>query len=159
MISSMVQTRLATPEDASIIARHRHHMFVDAGRADNSALRRVTEAFESWLPPMMLDGKYMGWLAMNDGKVIAGAGLMIMDWPPHPLDPEPHRGYVLNVYVEPEFRRKRIASNLIELALAEVRRRKIRVVSLHATDESRRMYESSGFRRTNEMFYVEPVEG
>lgn len=134
-------------------------MFVDAGRADNSALRRVTDAFENWLPPMMRDGKYMGWLALNDNKIIAGAGLMILDWPPHPLDPEPHRGYLLNVYVDAEFRRKRIASNLIELALAEARRRKIRVVSLHTTEEARRMYESSGFRRTNEMFYVEPVEG
>ncbi|MGC1784252.1 MAG: GNAT family N-acetyltransferase [Acidobacteriaceae bacterium] len=159
MVHSTVQTRQATPEDAPIIARHRHRMFVDAGRADNSALRRVTEAFESWVAPMMREGKYMGWLALHDGKVVAGAGLMIMDWPPHPLDPEPHRGYLLNVYVDPEFRRKRIASNLIELALAEARRRKIRVVSLHATEDSRRMYESSGFRRTNEMFYVEPVEG
>lgn len=134
-------------------------MFVDAGRADNSSLRRVTDAFEQWLPPMMQSGKYMGWFALQEGKIIGGAGLMIMDWPPHPLDPGSHRGYLLNVYVEPEYRRKRIASNLIELALAEARRRKIRVVSLHATEESRRMYESSGFRRTNEMFYVEPVEG
>lgn len=134
-------------------------MFVDAGRADNSALRRVTETFEPWVARMMRDGKYMGWLTLDEGKVVAGAGLMIMDWPPHPLDPEPHRGYLLNVYVEPEHRRKRLASNLIERALAEARLRKIRVISLHATEESRRMYESSGFRRTNEMFYVEPVEG
>lgn len=155
----MYQTRAATPEDAAVIARHRHRMFVDAGRADNSALRRVTEAFEPWVARMMRDGKYMGWLTLDEGKVVAGAGLMIMDWPPHPLDPEPHRGYLLNVYVEPEHRRKRLASNLIERALAEARLRKIRVISLHATEESRRMYESSGFRRTNEMFYVEPVEG
>lgn len=154
-----LETRLAIPEDAPIIARHRHRMFVDAGRADNSALRRVTDAFEQWLPPMMQAGKYMGWLALLERNVIAGAGLMIMDWPPHPLDPGPYRGYLLNVYVEPEFRRKRIASNLIELALAEARNRKIRVVSLHATEEGRPLYESSGFRRTNEMFYVEPVEG
>lgn len=134
-------------------------MFVDAGRADNTSLRRVTDAFESWVVPMMRSGRYMAWFALQDDKVIGGAGFMIMEWPPHPLDPEPLRGYLLNVYVEPEFRRKRVASNLIELALAEARKRKIRVVSLHATDESRRMYESSGFRRTNEMFYVEPVEG
>ncbi|MHB1937010.1 MAG: GNAT family N-acetyltransferase [Acidobacteriaceae bacterium] len=156
---SMVQTRLATFEDAPIIAQHRHRMFVDAGRADNRSLRRVTDAFETWVVPMMREGKYMGWLALSKDRIVGGAGLMIMDWPPHPLDPGPQRGYLLNVYVEPEFRRKRIASNLIELALAEARRRKIRVVSLHATDESRRMYESSGFRRTNEMFYVESVEG
>ena len=153
------EIRQATPEDAPIIARHRHRMFVDAGRADNNALRRVSEAFEAWVAPMMREGKYMGWLTSHEGGVVAGAGLMILDWPPHPLDPEPHRGYLLNVYVDPEFRRKRVASDLIEMALAEARRRKIRVVSLHSTEEARRMYESNGFRRTNEMFYVEPVEG
>lgn len=99
-------------DDAPIIARHRHRMFVDAGRADTSALRCVRESFEAWVALMMRECKYMGWLAMKDGKAIAGAGLM-----------------------------------------------KIRVVSLHAAEKSRRMYGSSRFRRTNEMFYVEPVEG
>ncbi len=158
-VQHAIETRQATPEDAAIIARQRHRMFVDAGRADNGALMHVTEAFESWLPPMMQQEKYIGWLAMSDGKAVAGTGLMIMDWPPHPLDPEPFRGYLLNVYVEPKFRRKRIASTLIELAMAEARRRKIRVVSLHATDAGRPLYEGNGFRSTNEMFYVEPVEG
>jgi ribosomal protein S18 acetylase RimI-like enzyme len=60
--------------------------------------------------------------------------------------------------VEPEYRRRRLASNLIELALAEARRRGIRVVALHSTEEGRRLYEAAGFRSTNEMFFVEPVE-
>jgi ribosomal protein S18 acetylase RimI-like enzyme len=103
----------------------------------------------------------MGWFALDDdGEVIGGSGLMILDWPPHPLDPtSDHRGYLLNVYVEPSHRRKHIASRLIELALDEARRRRIRVVALHSTDAGRALYESNGFRATNEMFYVEPVEG
>jgi ribosomal protein S18 acetylase RimI-like enzyme len=97
---------------------------------------------------------------MTDGdRVVAGAGLMLLDWAPHPLDPRStQRGYLLNVYVEPEYRRKKLASHLIEHALAEARRRKIRVVALHSTEAGRALYESNGFRRTNEMFYVEPVE-
>ena len=51
------------------------------------------------------------------------------------------------------------AHSLIDQALAEARKQKIRVVALHSTDEGRPLYESNGFRRTNEMFYVEPVEG
>ena len=96
---------------------------------------------------------------MDDGRPVASAGLLILDWPPHPLDPtSEHRGYLLNVYVEPEYRRRKLASHLIEMALAEARRRKIRVVALHSTEEGQRLYESNGFRQTNEMFYVEPVE-
>ena len=84
---------------------------------------------------------------------------MLLDWAPHPLDPRStQRGYLLNVYVEPDYRRKKLASQLIEHALAEARRRKIRVVALHSTEAARGLYESNGFRRTNEMFSVEPVE-
>jgi len=152
--------RAATPADADIITYHRRRMFVDAGRADNRVLDVMDEQFRPWVKAMLAEGKYMGWLALDGDTVIGGAGLLLLDWPPHPLDPaSAHRGYLLNVYVEPEHRRKRLASHLIELALAEARRRKIRVVSLHSTDAARPLYESNGFRQTNEMFFVEQVEG
>jgi ribosomal protein S18 acetylase RimI-like enzyme len=157
----MLATRAATAADAAIITRHRRRMFVDAGRSDNRILDVMEEHFEPWVTQQLQSGNYMGWFALDDaGEVIGGSGLLILDWPPHPLDPtSDHRGYLLNVYVEPPHRRKRIASHLIELALDEARRRRIRVVALHSTDAGRDLYQSNGFRETNEMFYVEPVEG
>jgi ribosomal protein S18 acetylase RimI-like enzyme len=155
----MLETRIATVADSAILTHHRHRMFVDAGRRDNPVLRVMSQNFEPWVVRMIKEGKYLGWLTEEDGKVVAGAGLLLLDWPPHPLDPHStQRGYLLNVYVEPEYRRRKLASHLIEYALAEARRRKIKVVSLHSTDEGRALYESNGFRQTNEMFYVEPVE-
>lgn len=157
----MPATRAATIADAAIITHHRRRMFVDAGRSDNRVLDVMAEQFQPWVVEQLQSGRYLGWLALDDaGEVIGGSGLMILDWPPHPLDPTSnYRGYLLNVYVEPAHRRKRIASHLIELALAEARRRRIRVVALHSTDAGRDLYESNGFRQTNEMFYVEPIEG
>lgn len=155
----MLQTRPATIADAAIITHHRHRMFVDAGRQDNQLLSVMSQNFHPWVVRMIDEGKYLGWLTEDEGKVIAGAGLLLLDWPPHPLDPRStQRGYLLNVYVEPAYRRRKLASHLIEYALAEARRRKIRVVALHSTEEGRPLYESTGFRQTNEMFYVEPVE-
>lgn len=155
----MLKTRPATAADAALITHHRRRMFVDAGRQDNRVLDLMAKAHEPWVAKMLAESKYLGWLTEDNGVVIAGAGLFLLDWPPHPLDPRSsQRGYLLNVYVEPEYRRRKLASHLIEYALAEARRRKIRVVSLHSTDEAKRLYESNGFRATNEMFYVEPVE-
>jgi ribosomal protein S18 acetylase RimI-like enzyme len=155
----MLETRAATAADAHLITHHRHRMFVDGGRADNQVLGVMSRDFEPWVAKMIDEGKYFGWLTVDGDRVVAGAGLLLLDWPPHPLDPRStQRGYLLNVYVEPEYRRRKLASHLIELALAEARRRKIRVVALHSTEEGRRLYESNGFRQTNEMFYVEPVE-
>jgi ribosomal protein S18 acetylase RimI-like enzyme len=155
----MYATRPATVEDAGTIAEHRHRMFVDAGRPDNANLRALSESFKGWVTEQLRNGKYLGWLTESNGKVVAGAGLMLLDWPPHPLDPQALRGYLLNVYVDPGHRRKHLASDLIETALAEARRRKIRVVALHSTDAARPMYEANGFRRTDEMFYVEDFSG
>ena len=155
----MLRTRLAIAADAPLITRHRHRMFVDAGRRDDQVLQIMDEHHEPWVAKAITDGRYVGWLTEDEGEVVAGAGLLLLDWPPHPLDPRTsHRGYLCNVYVEPSHRRRKLASNLIDLALAEARRRGIRVVSLHSTDEGRSLYEANGFRTTNEMFYVEPVE-
>jgi ribosomal protein S18 acetylase RimI-like enzyme len=155
----MLKTRLATAADAPLNTRHRRRMFVDAGRRDDQVLQLMAQAHEPWVAQAITDNRYLGWLTEDDGQVVAGAGLLLLDWPPHPLDPRSTtRGYLLNVYVEPDYRRRHLASNLIELALAEARRRGIRVVALHSTEEGRRLYESAGFRPTNEMFYVEPIE-
>ena len=160
ILAGMYQIRPATPADAAIITHHRRRMFVDAGRQDNRVLDVMAENFQPWVEARLADGRYLGWLMTETGKVIAGAGLIILDWPPHPLDPrQEKRGYLLNVYVEPEHRRKKLASQLIDQALSEARKQKIRVVALHSTDAGKPLYESNGFRRTNEMFYVEPVEG
>ena len=107
----MYQIRAATPADAAIITHHRRRMFVDAGRQDNRILDVMAEHFKPWVESRLADGRYFGWLTIEGGKVVAGAGLIILDWPPHPLDPrQDKRGYLLNVYVEPEHRRKRLAS-------------------------------------------------
>jgi ribosomal protein S18 acetylase RimI-like enzyme len=158
--AGMYQTRAAMPADAAIITHHRRRMFVDAGRQDNRILDVMAEHFKPWVETRLGDGRYFGWLTTEGGKVVAGAGLIVLDWPPHPLDPrQDKRGYLLNVYVEPEHRRQKLASHLIDQALAEARKQKIRVVALHSTDAGKPLYESNGFRPTNEMFYVESVEG
>jgi ribosomal protein S18 acetylase RimI-like enzyme len=154
----LLDTRPTTPADAPIITRHRHRMFVDAGRPDNNLLRNMSERFTPWVIEMMEAGKYIGWIILDGDKPVASAGLLILDWPPHPLDPGRHRGYLLNVYVEPDYRRRRLASQLIDLALAETRRRNIRVLALHTTAAGRPLYVSNGFRPTEEMFYVEQYD-
>lgn len=152
-------TRSATVGDASIITHHRMRMYVEAGRRDDRSLLLMAKNFEPWVTRMMEQQKYFGWLTVDEDKVIAGVGLLILDWPPHPLDPRQcYRGYLLNLYVEPDYRRRKLASNLIEMVLAEARSRKIRVVALHSTDEARPLYESTGFRETNEMFRIEADE-
>lgn len=108
---------------------------------------------------MLAEDKYVGWITRDGDRPVASAGLLVLDWAPHFRDPEgEQRGYVLNVFVEPEYRRRGLAQALVRLCLEETRRRGIRVVALHATKEGQHVYEKLGFQCSNEMMYVEPAE-
>ena len=135
-------------------------MFADMRGTPASVLDEMTRNFEPWVARMIGEGKYIGWITEDNSRPVAGAGLLVLDWPPHPLDPAgEHRGYMLNVFVDPEYRRRGLAHALVNRCMDEARRRGLRVVALHSSDAARSIYEACGFRGTNEMFYVEHDEG
>ena len=133
-------------------------MFAAMGRTQESILDAMSRNFEPWVERMIAEGKYSGWITEDEGRPVASAGILVLDWPPHPLDPTGvERGYLLNVFVEPEYRRRGLAHALVDLCLAEAHHRGLRVVALHSSDTARPIYESLGFRSTSEMLYVEPL--
>jgi ribosomal protein S18 acetylase RimI-like enzyme len=149
--------RLATPDDAPVLAEMRRRMFLSMGKPDDQRMQRVVEAFTVWVADAIRRGIYIGWVVETAAHVpVANAGMLLMEWPPNLRDLGPVRGYILNVWTEPEHRRKGIARGLMETVMAEARRREIRVMTLHASDEGKQVYEKLGFRRTREMMFVEP---
>ena len=152
----MLTTRLAALSDAAMITAHREAMFAEMGQSTESVLAEMSRNFEPWLKRKMEVGRYVGWLIEDGGRPIASAGFFELEWPPHPLDPaSSRRGYLLNFWVEPEYRRRGLAQSLVRESLAEAKKRDLHVVALHASDAGRPVYESMGFRATNEMFWVE----
>jgi len=151
----MYSIRLATLEDAGIIAGHRHRMFVDMGKYDPQKLEAMTSAYRPWLESKIAAGEYLSWLATSqDGAVAAGLGLWLMDWPPHVIGSGLRRGNIINVYTEAAHRRQGLARLLLNAALDWCRANRIDVIILHASKEGRHLYESAGFEPTNEMRLV-----
>jgi GNAT superfamily N-acetyltransferase len=154
----MLQTRPAVPEDAALIAAHRKAMFLAMGGMEEPVLEEMRRNCEPWLKRMIEAGRYSGWIAHDGDAPVASAGLLLLDWPPHPLDPAGEvRGYLLNVFVEPDYRRRGLAQQLVGACMQGARRRGIRVISLHASEAGRPVYEKLGFRATNEMLFREPL--
>jgi GNAT superfamily N-acetyltransferase len=156
----MPTTRSVTQADAELVTAHRRAMFaaIFASGPDpqEAILDSMSRAFEPWVKQRIAEGKYLGWIAEDGERVAGSAGLLIVDWPPHTLHPESNeRAYLLNVFVEPEFRKRGLAHSLIECCLAEARRRGIRVVTLHSSDAGRSVYEKLGFHPTSEMMHID----
>src|SRR5713101_7872296 len=125
----MLETRVVTPADARLISSHRRAMFAAIGGFDDSTLDLMERSCEPWVARMIREGKYVGRITSEGGLLVASAGLLILDWAPHPLDPIcEFRAYLLNVYVEPEYCRRGLARSLVEHCMTEARQRGIRVV-------------------------------
>lgn len=146
------QIRSATLNDVSVLCVHRRRMFEDMGHNDTQLLSTMMDRFAEWVTVRLQTEHYFAWLAESpEQDVIASAGLWLMDWPPHVLDPIGPRGYILNVFTEPQHRRHGLARMLTEHCIQFCRKRHIKVVTLHASQHGRMLYESMKFVESNEM--------
>ena len=147
----MFEIRLAESQDAELIADQRRQMFVDAGQPNDERMEAMFQAFMPWVRVELAEDRYIGWLASDQGRSVGGAGLWLMEFPPHFLQVEPVRGYLLNFYTMPECRGRGLAKIMLKEAVEEARRRGCELVTLHASKFGRPIYEKSGFKQTNEM--------
>ena len=150
-MSLAVAIRPATPDDIPEILRQRRGMYEDMYYKDAVALDAMVAACEPYLRKAMAEGSFRGWLAMLEGCVGGGGAVVISPWPSHPYDLSCRRATSLNVYVYPEFRRRGIASGLMQTMIAWCRSEGFATVALHASQDGRLLYESLGFEPSNEM--------
>jgi GNAT superfamily N-acetyltransferase len=144
--------REATSADIEILVRHRRMMWWDMGRRDPHALEVMEKAAAEYFAEAIPSGSYRGFLVTTaDGKVVGGGGVVISPWPGILGQAQPKRAMILNMYVERDYRRQGIARTLMNRMIAWCRENGFLSVGLHASDEGRPLYQSLGFKPTNEM--------
>jgi GNAT superfamily N-acetyltransferase len=106
-------------------------------------------------------GDYIGWLASPADKpetVVGGAGVQLQPILPRPLNAstigEGRQGTIVNVFTEPQWRRRGIAGQLVKEIITRSKRDQIERLLLHASDDGRSVYERLGFTAGNEMRFV-----
>lgn len=147
----MPNLRRATPEDAELIVHQRHIMFADNQLATEARFEEMDQQFLSWVRLRLADARYVGLLLEEDGQVLAGAGIFFADFPPHFLDVQPCRPYLLNFYTAPQARGRGYANLLLRACVDECASRGAKTVVLHASPFGKPIYEKFGFEQTNEM--------
>jgi GNAT superfamily N-acetyltransferase len=144
--------RRATVGDAPIISAHRRGMMEDIGRGTPETLEAMQTRFTSWVANKLACGEYLGWLVeTEETRIVAGAGVLLSDQIPSPGNLAMRSAYVLNVFVERDYRQRGLARCLMEAIMDFCRAQHIRTVSLHASPAGRHLYETMGFQPTNEM--------
>ena len=60
------------------------------------------------------------------------------------------KAYIMNMYTNPNYRRKGIAYHTLELLIEEVKKKGVSHISLEATNMGRPLYERYGFVKMND---------
>jgi GNAT superfamily N-acetyltransferase len=161
-VSQEFQIRQANPDDASIIGWHRARMFQDMGLVPNELFESFRIKAVDRLGKALASGDYFGWLVNQSNapqKIIAGAGVIIREVPPFPIRhknaqitiAEGRQGLIVNVFTEPEWRRRGLAKLVMNTIIAWSREQNLDGLVLHASDDGRALYEQLGFICTTEM--------
>jgi len=144
--------REAAAGELDLILHHRRSMFRDMGEGTTEELDRMIAAARPMFAKAIENGSYHHWLAIDErGSVAGGGGVLLCPWPANPREACTQRAVILNVYTELEFRRRGVARQVMKTILEWVNAHGLASVNLHASDEGRSLYESMGFKPTNEM--------
>ena len=153
--------RRATAQDADIVAWHRARMFQDMGDVSDDGFEILRAKARLRLKEWLESGDYIGWLATPADKpetVVGGAGIQLQPILPRPRDAsiigEGPQGTIVNVFIEPQWRRRGIAGLLIKEIITWSKDEHLDRLLLHASDEGRSVYERLGFIAGNEMRFV-----
>ena len=94
-------------------------------------------------------------IAEVDGKTAAAAFLIIYERPVNPkYNPTGKMGLLLNVLTYPEFRRRGIATKLLEVLIDEAKKADLSFIELSATELGRGVYEKLGFKEKTQGNYT-----
>jgi GNAT superfamily N-acetyltransferase len=144
--------RRATAADLPTIVRHRMGMFTEMGIGDPAQFSAYVTEFEQFAARAMAAGSFLAWLAETDsGGIGAGGAVFIVPWPANPKARKQERAFLLNVYTEPEHRRRGYARLIVRTMLDWCRSQGFSSVFLHASDAGRPLYLSLGFTSTSEL--------
>ncbi len=150
-MSAGIIIREAMSNDIPEIVRQRRAMYEDMDFNDTDLLAAMVSTSAAYLSDALPSGSFRAWLAVSRDRVVGGGAILISPWPSHPYDGQCRRATILNVYTYPDCRKKGIGRQLMQTMIDWCRDQGFAFVSLHASKDGRHLYESLGFKPTNEM--------
>ena len=145
--------RVATVGDLEAIVHHRIAMFTDMGTTFDVEATRI--AFAAWAREALPSGVYRAWVAEHRNDVVAGAGAVVVPWPPGPRNRCGRMAFVYNVYTEPAHRGRGLARRLMTAVHDACAAEGVTSVGLAASPLGRPLYDSMGYHEaTNPYMFL-----
>ena len=102
-----------------------------------------------------LEGDQTTVVAVDDGRCVACASMSYIEIMPTFSHTSGKRAHLMNVYTEKDYRRRGIAKHLVNMLIGDARAHGATEISLDATESGRPLYESMGFKASEECMVID----
>ena len=147
----------ASLSDLEILVSTRVNVLRSANQLDLSVdMKEVEKSSRLYYQEALASDNHTAFLVYNaDDNVIGAGAVSYYQVMPTYHNPSGKKAYIMNMYVAPEHRRKGIATKLLDLLIADSKKRGIDHIMLEATQMGRKLYENYGFcQMQDEMEYI-----
>jgi GNAT superfamily N-acetyltransferase len=105
----------------------------------------LVPALQDYYNRHMSDGTFVSWLAMDGVRIVGTSGMSFVEKPPYFGCPSGKMGLLSSIFTDPEYRRKRIAKELLSRVVEEARAYGCGTVQITASDMGVLLYTDFGF--------------
>ena len=93
----------------------------------------------------MADGTFVSWFAMDGDKIVGTSGMSFVEKPPYFGCPSGRIGLLSSMFTDPNYRRRRIAKELLSRVVEEARKYGCGTVQITASDMGVLLYTVFGW--------------
>ena len=138
--------RKATLDDIELLIQLRiDYLIEDRGNLSPEEEAAVKKQLKTYFAKHISDNTFIGIIAEVDNKIVSTAYLAISEKPANPAFITGITGTLLNVLTYPEYRKKGIATKVINKVIDEARGVGVSRIDLSATADGKYLYEQMGF--------------
>lgn len=146
-----LEYRKATIADLEILTETRITVLRAANRlTEDVDMTEVEAESYQYYKKALTDGTHVAYLVFDGEKFAGAGGVSFYQVMPTYHNSTGRKAYIMNMYTAPEYRRKGIAFQTLDLLVKEAKQQGITAISLEATQMGRPLYEKYGFVKMND---------
>lgn len=141
----------ATIEDIDILTETRTEVLRAANQLpDDADMSEVKRQSYNYYKEALRDGTHIAYLIFDKNRFVGAGGISFFQVMPTYHNPSGKKAYIMNMYTDPDYRRRGIASKTLGMLIGDAKSRGITAISLEATAAGRPLYEKYGFVKMND---------
>lgn len=141
----------ATLEDVDILITTRIEVLRAANKLSEATdMSEVEKQSYNYYQKALYEGTHTAYLVFDKERFVGAGGVSYFQVMPTYHNPSGKKAYVMNMYTDPEYRRKGIGYKTLDMLVQDAKSKGVTAISLEATEMGRPLYEKYGFIRMND---------